>query len=248
MLKDKVAIVTGAGRGIGRAIALTLAGHGADILVNDVNLDNAQKVVEEIRALGRPAIAVCADVTDEAQVNHMVAECVARLGKVDILVNNAGVVSTGPLTDTTAAQWDKVMAVNLKGVFLTCKAVFPHMSARGSGRIINISSVAGKRGGGLLGNTCYAASKGGVIALTKGVAREGGPFGITANAITPALTDTDMTGGLTPEQRQAIIKTIPLGRSGKPDDVAAAVCFFASDYSAFVTGVIMNVDGGLMMD
>jgi NAD(P)-dependent dehydrogenase (short-subunit alcohol dehydrogenase family) len=248
MLKDKVAIVTGAGRGIGKAIALALADHGAHIVVNDVNPDNARLVAEEIRAKGRKALSAAADVTDEAQVQAMVADAIGRLGAVDILVNNAGIVLTGPLTGISAADWDKVMAVNLKGVFLTCKAVFPHMTERRSGRIINISSVAGKRGGGLLGNSCYAASKGGVIAFTKGIAREGGPVGITANAITPALTDTDMTGGLTADQRESIIRMMPLGRAGRPQDIASAVCFLASDAAAFITGVALNVDGGLVMD
>ncbi|HWQ60960.1 MAG TPA: 3-oxoacyl-ACP reductase family protein [Negativicutes bacterium] len=248
MLKDKVAIVTGAGRGIGKAIAVALAEHGADIVVNDVNPDNARLVAEEIVAKGRRAIAVTADVTDEARVQAMVADGISRLGAIDILVNNAGIVLAGPLTGIAVADWDKVMAVNLKGVFICCKAVFPHMMARRVGRIINIASVAGKRGGGLLGNSCYAASKGGVIAFTKGIAREGGPYNITANAITPALTDTDMTGGLTAEQRESIIKMMPLGRAGRPEDIAAAVCFLASDCAAFVTGVALNVDGGLVMD
>lgn len=248
MLKGKTAIITGAGRGIGRAITLALAGRGADIVVNDIDMGPARSVAEEIAACGGRAMAVKADVTDEAAVNDMVAAAVVRFGKVDILVNNAGVVQTGPLTGISPAAWDKVMAVNLKAVFLCCKAVFPLMMDRRGGRIINIASVAGKRGGGLLGNSCYAASKGGVIAFTKGVAREGGPYNITANAITPALTDTDMTGGLTPAQRETIIQMMPLGRAGRPEDIAAAVCFFASDDAAFVTGTVLNVDGGLTMD
>lgn len=248
MLNGKTALVTGAGRGIGRAIAIALAEHGADIVVNDVNLESAQSVVKEIQSIGRQSFAAEADVTNESQVNAMIAASIASFGKVDILVNNAGIISTGSLTNTPAVQWDKVMAVNLKGVFLCCKAVFPYMMAQRSGRIINISSVAGKRGGGLLGNSCYAASKGGVIAFTKGVAREGGPYGITANTITPALTDTDMTSGMSDKQREAIIKMMPLGRVGMPRDIASAVSFFASDYAGFVTGVTMSVDGGLSMD
>jgi NAD(P)-dependent dehydrogenase (short-subunit alcohol dehydrogenase family) len=248
VLKDKVAIVTGAGRGIGRAIALALAAHGAHIVINDVNLESAGAVADEVRALGTRAFVAQADVTDEDQVQKMVADTIDEFARVDILVNNAGIVQTGPLTEITPQGWDRVMAVNLKGVFLCCKAVFPVMMARRSGKIINISSVAGKMGGGLLGNSCYAASKGGVIAFTKGIAKEGGPYNINVNAITPALTDTDMTSGLSLKQRDAIIHAIPLGRAGKPDDIASAVCFLASDYAAFITGEIMDVNGGFMMD
>ncbi|MDR3590353.1 MAG: 3-oxoacyl-ACP reductase FabG [Negativicutes bacterium] len=248
MLKDKVAIVTGAGRGIGRAVALALAAHGAHVAVNDVNLQNAAAVAGEIRAGGTKALVAQADVTDEAQVRKMVADTIDHFAGIDILVNNAGIVLTGPVTEITPESWDRVMAVNLKGVFLCSKAVFPVMMARRCGKIINMASVAGKQGGGLLGNSCYAASKGGVIAFTKGIAREGGPYNINVNAITPALTDTDMTSGLSLKQRDAILRMIPLGRVGKPGDIAAAVCFLASDYAAFITGEIMDVNGGFMMD
>jgi len=177
-----------------------------------------------------------------------VRQCLDRFGRIDILVNNAGMVSVGPLTGISAKTWDQVMAVNLRGVFLCCREVFPLMMAQRSGRIVNIASVAGKRGGGLLGNSCYAASKGGVIAFTKGLAREAGPYNINVNAVCPALTDTDMTSGLSGIQREAIVQSMPLGRAGKPEDIAAAVCFLASDAAAFITGEIMDVDGGLMMD
>ena len=247
-MKDKIAIVTGAGQGIGRAIALSLAEHGAHVAVIDINSEAAQRVAAEIQGLGQRAAALTADVADEQQVRAMVDAAASFFGRIDILVNNAGIVQTGPLTEISAAAWDKVMAVNLKGVFLCCKAVFPIMMAQRSGKIINIASVAGKRGGGLLGNSCYAASKGGVIAFTKALAREGGPYNINVNAVTPALTDTEMTSGLTMEQREAIIKMMPLGRAGRPQDIANAVCFLASDYAAFITGEIMDVDGGLMLD
>jgi len=248
MLKDNVAIVTGAGRGIGRAIALSLAAHGAHVIVNDINVQNARGVAEEIQQRGTKALVAQADVTDEKQVQKMVADGFDQFSRIDILVNNAGIIQTGPVTSISPEAWDKVMAVNLKGVFLCCKAVFPAMIAQRRGRIINIASVAGKRGGGLLGNSCYGASKGGVIAFTKGIAREGAPHNINVNAITPALTDTDMTGGLTPQERDTIIQMVPLRRAGKPEDIAAAVCFLASDNAAFITGEIMDVDGGFMMD
>jgi 3-oxoacyl-[acyl-carrier protein] reductase len=248
LLTNKVAIVTGSGRGIGRAIALALAKQGASVIISDIDLDSAGKVSDEIAALGGKALAVQTNVGDELQVQGMVRQCLDRFGRIDILVNNAGIVSIGPLVEISAETWDQVMAVNLRGVFLCCRAVLPVMMAQHRGKIINIASVAGKRGGGLLGNSCYAASKGGVIAFTKGIAREAGPYNINVNAICPALTDTDMTSGLTGKQRESILQSMPLGRAGKPEDIAAAVCFLASDAAAFITGEIMDVDGGLMMD
>jgi len=248
MLKNKIAIVTGAGQGIGRAIARAFALHGAHVVVNDINSQNVEMVAEEIRQLGVRSVAALASVTDERDVKKMIADCIEHFGRIDILVNNAGVVQTGPMTGITVDDWDNVMGVNLKGVFLCCKAVFPVMMSQRSGRIINIASVAGKRGGGLLGNSCYAASKGGVIAFTKSIAREGGPYNINVNAITPSLTDTHMTSSMTTKQRDFVMQMTPLGRAGKPEDIAAAASFLASDYAAFITGEIMDVDGGLMMD
>ena len=247
-LQDKVAIITGAGQGIGRAIARALADHGVHLVVSDVDVQRAEVVAKEIREIGVKALVVQANVVDEKMVKKMIADCIDYFTRIDILVNNAGIVHTGPLTEIAVEDWDKVMAVNLKGVFLCCRAVFPVMMSQRCGRIINIASVAGKRGGGLLGNSCYAASKGGVIAFTKSIAREGGPYNINVNAITPALTDTDMTSRMSSAQRNTVIKMMPLGRAGKPEDIADAVCFLASGYAAFITGEIMDVDGGLMMD
>ena len=248
MLKGKTAIITGSGRGIGRAIALAMAAQGANIVVNDVNMESADEVVAEIEAMGRQAIAVKADVTAEEQVLAMVEACINRFGKLDILVNNAGIIQTVPVTEIDGKDWDRVMEVNLKGVFLCCKAALAPMKAQHGGKIINIASVAGKRGGGLLGNSCYSASKGGVIAFTKSLARESGPFGINVNAITPAFTDTEMTRSIAPDKKEFIIKMLPLGRVGQPSDIAGAVCFLASSMSDYMTGEIMDVDGGLMCD
>lgn len=248
MLKGKTAIITGSGRGIGRAIALAMAAQGANIVVNDVNMESADEVVAEIEAMGRQAIAVKADVTAEEQVLAMVEACINRFGKLDILVNNAGIIQTAPVTEIDGKDWDRVMEVNLKGVFLCCKAVLAPMKAQHGGKIVNIASVAGKRGGGLLGNSCYSASKGGVIAFTKSLARESGPFGINVNAITPAFTDTEMTRSIAPDKKEFIIKMLPLGRVGQPSDIAGAVCFLASSMSDYMTGEIMDVDGGLMCD
>jgi 3-oxoacyl-[acyl-carrier protein] reductase len=248
MLKGKTAIITGSGRGIGRAIALAMAAQGANIVVNDVNMESAGEVVAEIESMGRQAIAVKADVTAEDQVKVMIEACINRFGKLDILVNNAGIIQTAPVTEIEGKDWDRVMEVNLKGVFLCCKAALAPMKAQHGGKIINIASVAGKRGGGLLGNSCYSASKGGVIAFTKSLARESGPFGINVNAITPAFTDTEMTRSIAPDKKEFIIKMLPLGRVGQPSDIAGAVCFLASDMSDYMTGEIMDVDGGLMCD
>ncbi|MFL6416674.1 MAG: SDR family NAD(P)-dependent oxidoreductase [Bryobacteraceae bacterium] len=243
-----MALVTGAGRGIGRGCALELARAGAHLVISDVNLPNAEAVAREVAALGRQTLAIGVDVSSEDQVNEMVRQAVERFSRVDILVNNAGIVTTGRVTEITVETWDRTMAVNLKGVFLCSKAVFPLMIRQQDGRIINIASVAGKRGGGLHGNSCYAASKGGVIAFTKSLAREGGPYNVRVNAITPALIQTDMLDGLTQDKFEQIIEALPLRRAGTPQDVAAAACFLASDASAFMTGEIMDVDGGLMMD
>ena len=248
MLKGKTAIITGSGRGIGRAIALAMAEQGANIVVNDVNMESAGEVVAEIEAMGRQAIAVKADVTSEEQIKEMIETCINRFGKLDILVNNAGIIQTVPVTEIDGKDWDRVMEVNLKGVFLCCKAALAPMKAQHGGKIINIASVAGKRGGGLLGNSCYSASKGGVIAFTKSLARESGPFGINVNAVTPAFTDTEMTRSIAPDKKEFIIKMLPLGRVGQPADIAGAVCFLASSMSDYMTGEIMDVDGGLMCD
>jgi 3-oxoacyl-[acyl-carrier protein] reductase len=248
MLEGKAAIVTGSGRGIGRAVALALAARGARLVVSDIDAAAAGLVAEEISHQGGTGVAAATDVTREEQVSNLVSTCLASFDTVDILVNNAGIVHTPPLTSISTADWDRVMAVNLKGVFLCCRAVFPVMMRRRGGKIINIASVAGKRGGGLLGNACYAAAKGGVIAFTKSVAREGALFGINVNAVAPGLTDTAMTKGMNPDQKAACLQMIPLGRPGQPEDVAKAVCFLASGESDYLTGEIMDVDGGLMMD
>lgn len=247
-ITGQVAVVTGAARGIGFAIAQALGQCGARVAIADLDGTAASTAAGQLRELGIEAIGVAVDVADEGQVLAMVDTVQEALGGVDILVNNAGIVSTGPLLDVSAAEWNRVMAIDLTSVFFCAKAVLPGMMARRAGRIINIASVAGKRGGGLLGNSCYAAAKGGVIALTKGLAREAGPFNITANAITPALTDTEMTRALAPEARARVLADMPLGRAGSPRDIAAAVCFLASGAASFITGEIMDVDGGYMRD
>ena len=248
VLQDKAAIITGGGRGIGRSIALELASHGANCVIADVNLEDAQKVVNEIIQAGVKALAVKTDVTSESDVAAMIKACVDSFGKVDILVNNAGIASALTLLETSLDEFERQIKVNLNSVFLCTKAVFPSMMEQRSGKIINIASIAGKRGGGIMGKSSYAASKGGVIAFTKASAREGGAFGINVNAITPGLTATPMTENFTDERRQMVIQSIPLGRIGQPEDIAKAVFFLASGYSDYITGEIMDVDGGFMMD
>lgn len=188
------------------------------------------------------------DVSDEDQVQEMVRKTISRFSRIDILVNNAGIVAVGPLAEISTETWDRTLAINLKGVFLCSKAVFPSMIRQRKGTIVNIASAAGKRGGGMHGNSCYAASKGGVIAFTKSIAREGGPYNIRVNAVSPALIETDMISGLAQEKLDSILESLPLRRKGSADEVAAAVCFLASEASSFMTGEIMDVDGGLMMD
>jgi NAD(P)-dependent dehydrogenase (short-subunit alcohol dehydrogenase family) len=248
MFKEKVAVVTGAARGLGKAIALAFARCGASIVVVDIDLEHAREVAEEIQKKGSPAVAVKADVTDEHQVNAIFAAAVDTYGHVDILVNNAGIIPRASLLETSVEVWDRTMAVNTRSVFLCAKAVLPLMMAQRSGKIINIASVAGKRGGGIVGNSTYAASKGAMIALTKGIAREGAPYGINVNAVAPGFSDTDVWDNLEPERKQAVLACVPLGRQATPGDVANAVCFLASEEASFITGEIMDVDGGLMMD
>lgn len=248
LLKGKTALITGAGQGIGKAIALTLAEQGCDVAVVDLDAGRAKLVADEIKLNGKQSIGVAGDVSLASDVKKMFAETVAELGKVDIVVNNAGIILKCPFWDITEEAWDKIMAVNLKGVFLCCQEAAGYMRTQKSGKIINIASIAGKRGGGILGNTAYAASKAGVLGLTKGLARELGPYGVTVNAITPGYTDTEMTKSLSPEKKAMVLSGIPLGRPGQAQDVANAVLFLASPLSDFISGEMMDVDGGFMMD
>ncbi len=218
------------------------------MVVSDINPAIAQLVAAEVTSLGCRSLALQIDVSSEEDAKRLIGAALGEFAKIDILVNNAGILATGPLLETTVEVWERTHAVNLKGVFLCTKAVLPSMMAQRSGRIINIASVAGKRGGGFFGNTCYSSSKGGVIAFTKGAAREAGPYNITVNAVAPAMIETEMISAMPADKRESLLRSIPLGRTGSADDVAAAVCFLASDGAGFMTGEIMDVDGGLMMD
>lgn len=242
---QKTVLVTGAGQGIGKSIALALAAQNFFVAINDLSIESVEAVCDEIVSTGGSAISCVGDISSPQAVEIIFTTIKKAWGnKLTGLVNNAGIIRTQSLAETTPADWDLVMAVNLRSVFLTCKAAFPIMQKAGYGKIVNISSAAALLGGGLLGNSCYAAAKGAVISFTKGVAREGGPFGIRANALIPALTDTVMTAVLDEEKRQNIISQIPLKRAGTPEDLAKATVFLLSESSDYISGTVLTVDGG----
>ncbi|MEK6645193.1 MAG: 3-oxoacyl-ACP reductase family protein [Candidatus Firestonebacteria bacterium] len=246
-LKNKVAVVTGAGRGIGKTIALALAKEGAKVVINDVNFELSQMVASEIKKKNREAIALQSDVSNSIEVTNMVDEIIKKFKKIDILVNNAGIMQSISVEKMTEENWDKMMAINLKGVFLCSKAVMKYMKKQKSGKIINISSLAGKSGGIMVGAN-YSASKAGVIAFTKSLARELAPYKINVNAVAPGTADTDMAKLFSAEQRRKIIDAIPLGRFANPEDIANAVVFLASNRADYITGATLDVNGGLLMD
>jgi 3-oxoacyl-[acyl-carrier protein] reductase len=241
-LDGKVAMVTGSTRGIGRAIAHALAEAGAKVAVMGRDQAKAEQAAGEI---GHGAQGFACDVANEDSVNAAVAAIEKALGPVDVLVNNAGVTKDNVFLRLTDADWDTVLEANLKGAFRTIRAASRGMMKKRWGRIINVSSVVGLIGN--KGQANYAASKAGLLGLTRSIARELASRGITVNAVAPGFIDTDMTANLTPEQREALAKQIPLERLGKPEDVAAAVLFLASETSAYITGQVLVVDGGMVM-
>ncbi len=245
MLSDKVAIVTGASRGIGRVLALALAGQGAKVVVSARNAEALETLTAEIKAQGGDALAVVGDVALEDDANNLIGQTIAIYGKIDILVNNAGITRDGLLLRMKSDDWDAVLDTNLKGAFLCTRAVAKFMSKQRSGRIINMSSVVGEMGNA--GQANYCASKAGLIGLTKSVARELARRNVTANVITPGFIVTDMTENMTDKAREAMTEQIPLGRLGEPEDVANAVLFLASDQSSYITGQVLGVNGGMYM-
>jgi 3-oxoacyl-[acyl-carrier protein] reductase len=244
-LANQVALVTGAGRGIGRAIALKLASNGADIVCLSRTVENSEKVAKEVRALGRKAWAFAVDVSQPAAITEAVTKILAEAGRVDILVNNAGVTRDGLLVRMSEEDWDTVLDTNLKGAFLFTKALTRTFMKQRSGRIINMASVIGLMGNA--GQCNYSASKAGLIGFTKATAKELASRGITVNAIAPGFIDTDMTAALDEAARNELMKRIPLGCLGNPDDIAEAVSFLAGPGARYITGQVLTVDGGMVM-
>ncbi len=246
ILENKVVLVTGGSRGIGREIALEFAKNGADVIVNFAgNADRAETVVSEIKAIGQEAIAIQADVSNADDVQQLFKAAIEKFGKIDILVNNAGITRDNLLMRMKEAEWDDVINTNLKGVFLCTKAATRPMMKQRSGKIINITSIVAISGNP--GQANYVAAKSGVIGLTKTSARELASRGITVNAIAPGFITTDMTDTLTEEIKQEMLKQIPLARFGEPKDIAKVALFLASDAADYLTGQTIHVDGGMVM-
>ncbi len=246
MLNEKTAVVTGASRGIGRAIALDLAKNGCNVVVNySGNEAKANEVVDEIKSLSRNAIAVKADVSNSEEVQNMMKEAVAAFSSIDILVNNAGITKDNLLMRMKENEWDDVININLKGVFNCTKAVTRQMMKQRSGRIINVSSIVGVSGNP--GQANYVAAKAGVIGLTKSSAKELASRNITVNAIAPGFISTDMTDKLSKEVQDEMLKQIPLARFGDPSDISSVVTFLASEGSRYMTSQTLHIDGGMVM-
>lgn len=241
-LKGKIAIVTGAARGIGREIAITLAEAGANIVAIDINLEGANKVMKEIANKKRGGLAVKVDVSLKKDVDFMIKEVLKKFSTIDILINNAGICYLRPFDEISENEWDRVMAINLKGTFLCCQAVLPIMKEKNRGCIINLTSLAAKTGGMLVG-AHYSASKAGVTSLTKSLAKYAAKYGINVNAVSPGFINTEMTKDFNYD-----VNTVPLGRLGTPTDVAKVVRFLTSEDAKYITGEIIDVDGGVSTD
>lgn len=246
---NKVALVTGAGspRGIGRATALALAREGASVVITDIVAENVHHVIEELQAI-RPAIGEVADVRDKSAMLRVVQHITDRFGGLDILINVAGLTRPTSFLDIAEEEYDLVVGVNLKGTFLATQAAVPAMLQRGGGAIVSLSSVSGQRGGGVFGSSHYSAAKAGIMGFTKALARELTPRGIRVNCVAPSMVDTDITGGLLTEERKVeLAKGTLMGRIASVDDVVKCILFLASDESAYLTGVTLDINGGMHM-
>jgi 3-oxoacyl-[acyl-carrier protein] reductase len=246
-LKGRVAIITGGARGIGKAVALTFVREGANIGIVDVDRERAETLQREIIGGEGHAMTLSCDISKSDEVHDMVRQVRGAFGRVDILVNNAGIIRRGTIETVTEEDWDRVIEVNLKGTFNCCKAVVEIMKQQGYGKIVNVSSIAGKIGD-ITSAPGYGSSKAAVDALTKTLARQLAPYGINVNAVSPHAIETEMSAQWTEERRREIVASIPLRRLGKPEDVAEAVLFLASDSASFITGEILDVNGGALMD
>jgi len=242
----RIAVVTGGARGIGRAIAAAFVSWGITTVIADIDLPAAEKAAAELRTASAEAVAAKVDMSRPEDIARLVTDLVARFGRLDILVNNAGILSNTPFDEISEAEWDRVLDINLKGVLFASREALKPMLSRGWGRIISISSLAGRNGGISVG-PAYAASKAGVIGITRHLANKVARNGITVNAVAPGTTETDIIKGFTEDQLAAINKSIPVGRLGKPEEIAEMVAFLASDTAAFITGAVMDINGGMYM-
>ncbi|MGA3094365.1 MAG: 3-oxoacyl-[acyl-carrier-protein] reductase [Dehalococcoidales bacterium] len=242
-LSGKVALITGAGRGIGKAITLKLASQGAIAVANDIALPGAQSVVDEIKDKGGDGLAIVANVSSSEDVARMMDAAITAYGHIDILVNNAGITRDQLLLRMTDSEWDDVLNIDLRSVFLCTRAVLKHMLKERKGRIVNIASIVGLMGNA--GQANYAAAKAGIVGFTRSVAKEVASRGITANAVAPGFIETDMTAKLSEKQKQDLMSRIPLGYLGTPQDVAEVVAFLASDEARYITGQVITIDGGM---
>ena len=245
--QEQVAVITGAARGIGRAIALAFVGEGAKVALVDINSELLERLREEIVHQGGQALALPCDISKSSDVKEMVNQVLNTFGRIDVLVNNAGIIRRGTIETVTEEDWDRVIAINLKGTFNCCKAVVEPMKRQGGGKIVNVSSISGKMGD-ITSAPGYGPSKAGGDALMKTLARQLATYGIRANSVAPHAIETEMSAQWSEERRREIIAAIPLGRLGRPEDVAQAVLFLASDAASFITGEILDVNGGALMD
>lgn len=243
---NKNVIVTGGAQGIGKEVCKGIVAGGGHAIIVDINMEVATQTVEE---LGN-ASCFKIDLGDNENIRACIAEVIAAKGKIDVLINSGGIIAKSAFENVSDEEWERTIRINLTGTFTTCSAIFPHFMENKGGRIVNISSVAGKIGGGLLGTAAYASSKAGVNGLTKAIAKEGGKYGISCNAVCPSFTKTPMTQTLSDdvEKRNKVISMIPLGREAEPSEIAQMILFFASDAASFVNGEIGDCDGGIVLD